>query len=323
VRALPGVESVAWIDRMPLLGSGNTGTPSVVGRPAAASNDPAAELRNVGTTYFQALGVPLIAGRGFASSDGPGSKRVVIVNRAFVQALFPGEDPLGRALTFVFIDGQPPLEIVGVVGDEKVDGLDRPASPVLYFPYAQDPSLGMSLMVRASGDPHALGRPIRDLARRLDPGILIASERTMDEIISASPAAAVRGYPALLLSAFAVLALLLASIGLYGVSALAVAARVQEFGVRMALGATRASLLRLVLRRGMALAGLGLSLGLLVALAGTQALRAVLFGIQPWDRATLAGTSLLLGVCALLACLVPAWRAARLSPLAAQRSGER
>lgn len=323
VRALPGVEAAAWIDRMPLLGSGNTGMPSIVGRAPAAANDPSAELREVGASYFETLGVPLVAGRRFADSDGPESKRVVIVNRAFARALFPGEDPLGHALTFVFIPGQPALEIVGVVADEKVDSLDQPASPVLYFAAAQRPELGMSLMVRTTGDPHLLSRPVRDAIRRADPAILVASERTMDEIIAASPAAAVRAYPALLLSAFAVLALVLASIGLYGVSALAVAARVQEFGVRMALGATRASLLRLVLRRGMALAGLGVAIGLLGALAGTRALEAVLFGIKPWDRTTLAGTALLIGASALLACLVPAWRAARLSPLVAQRSGER
>ncbi len=319
VRAVPGVAGATWVDRLPLLGSGNTGTPSVVGRPPAKSDDPSAQLRAVGRDYFDVLGIPRLAGRGFSAGDLPQSARVVVVNRSFAERILSGEDPVGQRVSFVFMEGQPPLTVVGVVGDENVGALDQPAGPVLYFPMTQDSATGMSLMVRTLGPPHALAQPIRAAIRTIDPSILVAGERTLDEIIAASPAAAMRGYPALLLSAFAGLALLLAAIGLYGVTALAVEARLQEFGIRMALGATRSALLRLVLGRGLALAAIGVAFGLGAALLGARAIGAYLFGIQPWDPATLGATVALLGAFAVAACLVPAWRASRLSPLIAQR----
>jgi predicted permease len=317
--ALPEVAGVALVDRLPLLGSGNTGTPSVVGRPASDTSAADSELRTVSSGYFRVMGIPLRAGRGFTESDGPGAPRVVVVNEAFVRHVLGGEDAIGRHVSFVFMDGQP-LEIIGVVANENVSDLDaRAARPVLYFPSPQDPSSSTNLVVRARGEPRTLAAALRRELRALEPRAVLSVERTLDDLIAGSRPAFLRRYPLLLLGWFAALALVLAAVGVYGVMACAVSQRTGEIGVRMALGARPRDVLALVLREGVTLALAGVAVGVLLALAGGRAIASLLFETRPWDPVVLGAAALVLTAAAAAACWVPALRAARVDPLAAIR----
>jgi putative ABC transport system permease protein len=230
--------------------------------------------------------------------------------------LWPNENPIGRRFT-VWRDEKFPREVVGVVGDTK-SSLDKEPGQQMYVPYAQDPNWGsLSLVVRTGGEPTAVAGSVREAIRAVDRGVPTYNLKTMDDVISTS--AAPRRIPMLLLSAFAGVAMLLAMLGVYGVTAYYVTQRTHEIGVRMALGAQIVDVLKLVLHRAMLLALVGIGIGVAGAAAVTRYLTSLLFGVKPIDTLTFVAVAVLLAVVVFVACLVPARRAAKIDPLEALR----
>jgi putative ABC transport system permease protein len=318
VRALPGVNGAGTVDNLPLQG-GNTTRFNVEGDPIPPPGQAIeANFRVVSESYFQTLGVPLIAGRMFDERDNADATGVVIIGKSLADRVFAGRDPIGRRL--VYTSGQtPPVQVVGVVGDVKIGGLDETIKPVLYYSYRQIPGIATNLVVRTDGDPTALAAAVRSETRTLEPDVAIFNVRAMEELISSSPAAFMRRFPALLISIFAGVALLLASIGIYGVVSFSVSQQTHYIGVRMALGAQASDILKMVMKQGLTLAVLGVAVGVVAALGLMRLLRSLLFEVQTTDAATFAlVVSTLFGV-ALLACYLPARRATKVDPLAALR----
>ena len=315
VERLPGVASVALAHSDPL-DAGWTTRLTVEGRPEiAAGEQEEINLRPVSPGYLQTVGLPLVAGRALAATDRTDAPPVLLLNQAAVRRHFPAEDPLGRRIVLL----ERSYEVVGVVGDERFAGLAAPAEPAVYLPMAQFPMGSASVLVRAAGgtDPLALAQSVRQVLRSLDPGLAPFELGTLEQGLARSV-----GRPRFtlyLISAFAGTALLLAAAGVYALLAGALARRTQEIGVRLALGARRADILRLALLRGLAPALLGLAAGLAGARAATQALAGQLFGVAPSDPATLAVVAAVLGAAALLAAWRPARRAAGLDPVTALR----
>jgi putative ABC transport system permease protein len=268
------------------------------------------------------LGVPLIAGRLFDGRDtanpNPNATGVVIIGKTVADRIFAGRDPIGRQLKFPSFNG-PGVVIVGVVGNVKIAGLDEALKPVLYYPFRQSPSTGTNLVVRTNTDPTALAAAIRNETNSLEPDVAIFNVRAMEQIISQSPAAFMRRFPALLISIFAGIALLLASVGIYGVVSYSVSQQTHDIGVRMALGAKSSDILKMVLKQGLTLALAGMALGLVAAFGLTRLLRSLLFEVQATDPTTFALVLGALFVVALLACYIPARRATKVDPLVALR----
>jgi putative ABC transport system permease protein len=286
---------------------GNTGTLRVEGRPEST-----VYVRNISTGYLRALGIPMVAGRGFDERDREGSPRVVMVNRRMVSSVFPNDDPIGKRISFPWSRG--PLEIVGVAGDENTVSLDTELRPVVYFAHDQDPDGTWGLVVRSSGTPASVTAAIRAAVRALDPETAVYNVKTMEQVIADSPSTVMRRYPAMLMAAFAVIALVMAVIGTYGLVAYGVSQRLHEIGVRIALGATPADILRLVMRQGVVLALAGIAVGLACAALVTRGLEKLLFGVGALDPATFAGVALVLLGAALTASFLPARRATRVAP---------
>jgi putative ABC transport system permease protein len=240
----------------------------------------------------------------------------VIVNEKMARQLWPGENPIGRRFTS-WRDEKFPREVVGVVGDTK-QALDKDAGNQMYVPYAQDATWGsLSLVVRTAGEPTALAGSVREAIRTVDKAVPNYNLKTMNDVISTS--AAPRRVPMLLLSAFAGIAMLLAMLGIYGVTSYYITQRTHEIGVRMALGAQIADVLKLVLKRAILLALIGIGFGIVGAVALTRYLTTLLFGVKPIDVVTFVGVAIVLAVVVLVACLVPARRAAKIDPLEALR----
>jgi putative ABC transport system permease protein len=320
LETLPGVAGVATVSNLPLSGDGGTGTPQIVGRPSTTNSDwGESHLRTASVDYFNVMGIPLLKGRPFTEGDKPLTPNVVIVNQTFVNRLFPNEDPLTQRLTFRFTADQPPFEIVGVVGDEKVTSLDARTTPVIYFPYLQSPETNMNLVVRTAANPESLAAAVRREVQAMDREIPLYSVMTMEKLISNSPATFMRRYPAYLLGIFAGVALLLAVVGIYGVISYSVSQRTHEIAIRIALGAQQSDVLKMILKQGMFLALLGILLGLAGALVLTRLLSSMLFNVSASDPVTYAGVAALLLLVALLACYVPARRAMRVDPMMALR----
>jgi len=277
----------------------------------------------VNAAFFQTLGVPVLRGRVFEERDREGAPRVVIVNDALAKKYFAGVDPIGRRLK---VGGperpigpdNPWTTVVGVVGDVKYSGLDAPPEPTYYIPFHQNTWRGLWVIVRASGEPQTLSNAIRGVVASLDKDIPTTRMRTMAELMTASVAPP--RFRTTLVTLFAMLGVLLAAIGIYGVMAYAVTERTHELGVRIALGADRASVLRLVLGESMVLAAVGIAFGLAGGLAAARLIQSLLFGVTSTDAVTFAATSALLAVTALLASYVPARRAMRVDPMIALRT---
>jgi len=314
--ALPGVSGAGAISELPLGGSGTNGAFRVEGRDDPPGSEPQAEKRIVSPDYFRVLRTPILAGRGFTAQDRPGSPAVAIINDALARRLFKGQDPVGRRLEFNW-ETQGWQEIVGVVGDVKQYGLQEEMLPTIFVPHAQRPEPAMAVVVRSSLRPDQLVPEIRRQVAALDRDRPLIQVRTMEQVIADSVAD--RRLPMLILGGFAVAALLLGAIGVYGIVGYSVAQRTQEFGIRMALGARRSDVVRMVLGQGLRLALCGLLIGLAGSLAVARLITGLLFGITPADPATLAATSLLILGVALLACYIPARRAARVDPMVALR----
>jgi putative ABC transport system permease protein len=258
----------------------------------------------------------LKAGRTFTDQDNLQNTKVVIVNETMARRLWRGESPIGRHFT-IWRDEKFPREVVGVVGDTK-EALDKEAENQMYVPYAQDPGWGsLSLVVRTTGEPSAFAGAVRQAIRSVEKEVPTYNLKTMNDVFSTS--AAPRRIPMLLLSAFAGVAMLLAMLGIYGVTAYYVTQRTHEIGVRMALGAQVADVLRLVLKRAMLLAVIGIGIGIAGAVAVTRYMTTLLFGVKPVDAMTFGGVGLVLLAVVFVACFVPARRAAKIDPLEALR----
>jgi putative ABC transport system permease protein len=318
VESLPGVTGAGTVNILPLQ-SGNTTRVYVEGDPLPApGQELEANIRTVDENYFRTLGVPLIAGRMFDQTDQPAGPTTVIIGKSMADRIFAGRDPIGRRLVYMNVQ-QPPLIIVGVVGDVKIGGLDDAIRPVIYYPFRQNAGLGTNLVVRTQGDPTALAGAIRNEIRALEPGVAIFDVNAMQELISTSPAAFMRRFPALLISIFAAVALLLASIGIYGVVSFSVSQQTHYIGVRMALGAQAADILKMVLKQGLVLALAGVAVGVVAALGLMRLLSSLLFEVKTTDLGTFVFVVGTLFVVALVACYVPARRATRVDPLVALR----
>ncbi|HJP93205.1 MAG TPA: ABC transporter permease [Pyrinomonadaceae bacterium] len=318
VKATTGVQSAAAILSLPLGGDTFNVWRGVIreGRPQSIEEQTDAQVLPVTPDYFQTLQIPLKAGRTFTDQDNLQTTRVVIVNETMARQLWPDENPIGRRFT-VWRDEKFAREVVGVVGDTK-QALDKDAGNQMYVPYAQDPTWGsLSLVVRTSGEPTALAGSVRAAIHAVEKGVPNYNLRTMNEVVSIS--AAPRRIPMLLMSAFAGVAMLLAMLGIYGVTSYYVTQRRHEIGVRMALGAQIADVLRLVLKRAMLLAVVGIGIGIVGAVAVTRYLTRLLFGVKPVDAITFVGVALVLAAVVFVACLIPARRAAKIDPLEALR----
>jgi putative ABC transport system permease protein len=313
LEALPGVLAAGGANVLPLDTGGAIESLDVDGR--APDPDEVLEIRTAWVTpgYFRALGTPVIAGRPFGAGDREGAPLVTVINQAAVERWFDGESPLGRRLG---LRGEP-REVVGVVADLPQLGLDRPAEPVAYYPHAQLPGRTISLVVRSEGDPAALVPEVRRLVRQLDADLPLAEPQPLESLVAESVARP-RFYAGLL-ALFASVALALALVGIFGVMSYVVAQRRREIGIRIAMGARQREVVRMVLLRALALTGGGLALGLLVALASTQALESQLYGVSATDPWTFAAVLALLAVSAAAASVVPARRAARVDPVVALR----
>ena len=326
VRALPGVEAVAIGSNIPFDENEWDASFHVTGTPdSLPGQEPSAEINIVSADYFRVLGMPIVRGRAFGAEEVFGRPRSVIIDETLARKYFPGEDPIGRHLddNQTFEENAPPLTIVGVVartrneaaGEDNVESLQFHH---IYYSAAQYATNGHMLVVRVkAGDPTVLVPAIRREVETLDPDQAIGVIATMEKNIATSMAA--RRLTMGLLGAFAVLALLLASLGLYGVMALSVTQRTRELGIRMALGAQRRDVLQIVLTQGGLLIGTGLAIGLGVTLLASRAMNALLYETSAQDPLTLGTITFLLAAVALVACLLPANRAARVNPMAALR----
>jgi putative ABC transport system permease protein len=322
VRALPGVVSAGYTTAVPLTWKGGTSSFTVEGREQGPVKD--ALTRQVSPGYMETMGIRLRRGRFFDDRDGAQSQPVSIINETMAHQFWPGGNALGKRFKFGLPDSQTPwVTVVGVVGDVKEMGLQAPAKPEMFFPYQQPPNpfwfwnAPRDLTVRTSGDPLSVAAAVRQAVWSVDRNQPVSNIRTMGHVLAEEVAQ--RRIGMMLLAAFAALALLLASLGIYGVLSYAVAQRTQEIGIRMALGADRKDVLRMVVTDGIRLATAGIAIGLGVSFALTRLMAGLLFGISASDPRTLGAVTLLLIAVALIACYVPARRAAKVDPMIALR----
>jgi putative ABC transport system permease protein len=316
VRAIPGVESSGAISNIPLGGGGTDGDIGIEGRTFLPDERAVAEKRIASAGYFETARIPLIAGRYFTERDVPGTPQVAIINEALARTFFPGENAIGKRIDFQW-DTTGFQEIVGVVADVRHYALDTPVLPEVYVPFAQRPSRGTTLVIRSRNNPASLVGVVRRQIFELDTGQAVSKVRTMDQIVSDSVAS--RRLSMSLLAGFAVVALLLASMGLYGTLSYSVAQRTQEIGIRSAMGAQPRDIFKLVVGHGMRLTLAGTGFGLAGSLALTKVLSTFLFGVSATDPITYAGVAALLLAITLLACYIPARRASKVDPIVALR----
>ena len=320
LRTAPGVVGVASSSVIPLTGGGNTIRFLMEGKLTSAGQENESSIRSISAGYFSMMGIPLMAGRFFNDTDdnASGPPRV-IVNQAWAKRYLAGDDPLGKRIKFTFSPTQPFREIVGIVGDIADAGLDSPNEPILFTPYLQAASRFITVIVRTAGEPTGAIGAARAALRDTAPQLILIRPITMDQIIAQSSPVFLRRYPSFLIGSFAVLALILAMVGLYGLMSYSVLQRTREVGVRMALGAQPRDVMRLVVGEGARLALLGVGVGIFAALALTQLMRSLLFGISAVDPLTFATVALLLLLVATVACYIPGRRAIRTDPIIALR----
>lgn len=315
--ALPGVEDAGAVQSLPMINDYVLSF-RIDGRPEPPhGEEPSAIYYSVGPGYFDAMGIPLVRGRGFLPGDHAGARAVAVVSESFAARFFPGGDPIGQRID---IGGGEPAwrEIVGVVADVRHYGLDARLEPQMYEPFAQNPFGNAFLVLKSSLPPASLTGPVRALVRELDADQPVGELRSLASVIEDSLAE--RRFGAWLIGGFAASALLLAAIGLYGTLAYAVRQTVREIGVRLAIGARPGDVLRAVLRQGLVVAAIGVAAGLAMAFAGVRVLESFVFDISVRDPVVFGAiAAAMLGV-AVAASLIPAWRASRIDPMAALRS---
>jgi predicted permease len=319
LKALPGVKSTGMVVCPPAVGHCWDWFYTLEDHPApAAGNLPVSAFNQASPSYFHTMGVPLLAGRNFTGQDDAQSPPVVIVNQTFARSWWPNANPIGKRVHLWDAAGTTPYrEIVGVTGDIKEDGLDAEQVPEVFIPAAQQPPDAMTFVMRTSVDPASLVRSASAAMHAVDKNLPIERIQPMLHYLNASLAQ--RRFTTILVGFFAVLALALAAIGIYGATSYSASQRTHEIGIRMALGASRGDVLRAVAKRGLATAGAGIVLGVAGALAATRALSSLLFGVRPADPATFAAVCCVLSLVALVASYIPARRATRLDPMAALR----
>jgi putative ABC transport system permease protein len=318
VSALPGVSANGTVNILPLQ-PGNTTRVYVDGEPVPPpGQELEANIRTVSDSYFQTLQVPLVEGRQFDSHDQPNDPAVVIIGKTMADRLFSGRSAIGRRLKYAGVEA-PPLTVVGVVGDIKITGLDQELRPVIYYPFKQNSSVFSNLVIRTTTDPNALAATVRREIQTLEPQAAVFNVQAMPQLISATPAAFIRRFPATLMGVFAGLALLLAAIGIYGVVSDSVAQQTHHIGVRMALGARGADIFRMVLKEGFVLGAVGIGIGVIAAFGLMRLISALLFGVQTHDFSVFAIVTGTLFLITLVACYLPARRATKVDPLIALR----
>ncbi len=319
---LPGVQGAAATTSILLSNTPTSGYFNIEGRPPGQPGERIeVTIDSVTPNYHQLMGTPLLKGRAFSDADGPDSPRVVLINDSFARRFFPGEDPIGKRMNYGDNTDQtqnPWRTIVGVVADTRRNGFDREPRPESYIPLMQRPSGWTTYVLRTSStDPATLVTAVRSAVRGIDPDQPIFGIKTMEQLMSETTAQ--RRLNTILLGVFAGLALLLAAVGIFGVMNYSVTQRTHEIGIRLALGAQRGDVLRLVVGQGMMLAAIGVVVGLFGAWALTRLLATMLYGVSATDPAVFAGVAGLLALVAVFACYLPALRASRVAPTVALR----
>jgi putative ABC transport system permease protein len=324
IEAVPEVKKVAVATGVPGRGPGFGTRFTIVGQPVVdPANPPGAALQMVTPGFVDALGIRVIKGRAFDEHDTSTSTRVAMVNERLVQRYFAGADPITQRIAFQDpTPGAPPgkpieFQIVGVFHNVR-GGNDREEYAEINIPFWQSPSAQASIVAQTQSDPKAAIQSIAAAVNSVDADMPLAGVRTVDEVVSET--LAIDQFAVVLFGCFGVLGLLLAAVGIYSVMAFAVAQRTQEFGVRMALGAERARIIRMILKEGSALAFIGSLIGLGAAYLVGRLMQSTLFGVAAWDVGAFSAVLFVLLVSALIACLVPAWRASRVEPVEALRS---
>jgi putative ABC transport system permease protein len=323
--AIPEVQYAGAVSDLPFSGSRTNGTFEIENRPPAAPGESLnADLRIVTPNYFKAMGIPLLEGRDFASSDGRQAPGVAIVNRSLARLYWPDENPIGRRLIVgtpeerAYYGGPIWRQIVGIAGDVKHENLRAEATPEIYVPHLQSPTPRMSLVVRGRSDPSSMAALTGSAVQSMDPEQPLYNVRNMGERVAQS--VSTQRMNAFLLAVFATIALCLAAVGIYGVVSYTVTQRTHEIGIRMALGAQPRDVLRLVIKYGMRVTLIGVGIGMIAAVVLTRFISSLIFGISPADPLTFLGVAALLGATAFLACYVPVRRAVRIDLLKTLRS---
>ena len=315
--ALPGVEAVGGTTRLPLDGGRSSTGFTIEGQPPESTEINVTQFAAASPGYFEAIGIPLMRGRLFAEHEDENAPGVIVVNQSFAQKYFPNEDSLGKRIRLGRQPQSPWLTIIGVVRDVKTEGLDIETKPQMYRSVLQASSLLLTLVIHTEGNPSSLAEAVRNEVRAADPDLPVFGIRTMEEVMA--NAVVQRRFAMLLLGMFAVVALALSAVGIYGVISYSVGQRTHEIGVRVALGASSHDVLRLIMAQGMKLTLLGAAVGLAGAFAVTRFLAFLMFGISATDPLTFAAITSLLSVVALAACYVPARRAMKVDPVIALR----
>jgi predicted permease len=324
VAQIPGVGAAGSVRVLPLARSIGDWSIKIEGRPYVPEENPNGDYQAVTPGYFQAMGLRLVRGRLLNADDREDSMPVVVINQTMAERYWPGEDAIGRQF-IMGTDDKPWLTIVGIVGNVRHNAVVEDARAEFYVAHAQLPAhiggapRGMTLVAKTTGDPLAITGQVRDAVRAIDRNLPISDLRTMEDV--AASALAQPRFVTFLLAIFAATALTLAAVGIYGTISLLVAERTQEMGIRLALGADRRAILKLVLGQGLVLTAIGLAAGVAGAAALTRTLAGLVYGVGPLDPLTFVAVPALLCVVALAACALPARRAAGVDPISTLRQG--
>jgi predicted permease len=313
---IPGVESIGFVSRLPL-DFGNSLGFQILGQPVPEpGRGPGASYRQTSVDYFKTMGIPVVAGRAFGPGDDQRAPQVAVVNRALTAAYFKGMEPVGQRITI----GNDTVTVIGVVGDVPIGSIEDKIPPTLYLAFAQNPQASMAMAIRTSASADQVTRSLRAVLSSVERSGAITAVTPMDDLITDSPSVFMRRFPLYLVGAFAATALILAIVGIYGVVSYSVAQRTREMGIRMALGAQPASLVRLVMSHGGWMAGIGIVAGVGGAVALGRFADKLLYGVRPSDPVTYVYVAVVLAAVAIGATILPARRATRVDPASALRA---
>jgi macrolide transport system ATP-binding/permease protein len=318
VSALPGVIAAGLTTKLPIEDADWTSTFVIVGKPETGVHKEVA-IRMVTPGYMTALRTALVRGRYFTDGDDATHPKVVIINQTMAGRYFPGENPVGKQISFDD-DKAHPMLIVGIIGDIQEGQLDAAPRGAMYLPFAQDPDYSFVVLIRTRQDEQSTLPSLQSALHSIDPGMAIYDPMTMDRKVHDAPSTYLHRSSAWLVGGFAVVALVLGAVGLYGIIAYSVSQRTREIGVRMALGAKRGAVYSMVMRQAVALTASGIAIGALCSVASALAMRNLLFGVAAWDVTTLVLVAVLLAAAALAASFLPAHRAASVNPVEALRA---
>ena len=317
---VPGVLDVASSTVIPATNNGTTIRFLIEGRPKQLGQEDECNIAEVSRNYFSTLKVPLLEGRYFTEDDAkPGAEEVVVVSRTFAKAYFPGESALNQRVRYTYDPKSHYRRIVGVVADMALVDLDQPPPAAVFELNERSGDTYLSYVVRTNGDPLTTVGAAREILHNFDSQLPLIEPRTLEQVAQQAPSVFLRSYPSLLIGSFAVLALVLAVIGLYGVISYSVLQRTREIGVRVAMGAQRRDVLRLVLREALTTSALGIAVGVASGLFLTRLMSSLLYGTNPNDWRTFLSVSIVLLCVAMAACAIPAIRATRVDPVIALR----